>query len=346
MHSYKQRHGNSKPATAITLNLNDFNLIKLSTARHFVAAINQGSTVKKAIFYSSIGGVLEFYDFIIFAIFAPAISATFFPSHSQAAGLLLTFSIFAAGYLTRPIGGVIFGHFGDKYGRKKTFTFSIIMMALSTFCIALVPPYSKIGVLAPILLTLLRLAQGASIGGEIPAAITFISETAVKIKTLACALVFLGLVCGIIIGELVSHGLTTLLPPPVMLDYGWRIAFILGGVFGLWGFYLRRKLVETPLFKHMQTLKVKVPFLTVIKKYPLQVFSGWALMGLVSAGIMVLFLIMPAYSKLTNISAGDVWSINTVVLLTVSLASVLFGYLGDKLSKKYMLLIDQVRIVL
>lgn len=294
--------------------------------------------MKKSIFYASIGGVLEFYDFIIFAIFATAISKTFFPAESQTAGLLLTFSIFAAGYLIRPIGGIIFGHFGDKYGRKKTFTYSIIIMALSTFLIALAPPYSSIGILAPVLLTVARLLQGASIGGEIPGAITFISETATKFKTLACSFIFFGLVFGIILGELVNIGITKIMSASEIINYGWRIAFIIGGIFGIWGFFLRRKLVETPLFSDMEKSKVKIPILTVLKKYPLVVFSGWALMGLVSGGIMVLFLIMPAYAKLAKIPMNDVLLINTIVLFFVMALSLIFGYIGDKFNKKYILL--------
>ncbi|MCP3941420.1 MAG: MHS family MFS transporter [Desulfobacteraceae bacterium] len=302
--------------------------------------------MKKSIFYSSIGGILEFYDFIIFAIFATAISNTFFPAESQVAGLLLTFSIFAAGYLVRPIGGIIFGHFGDKYGRKKTFTYSIIMMASATFLIAFLPSYGRIGILAPIFLTILRLIQGASIGGEIPGAITFISETTSKSRTLACSIIFFGLVLGIILGELVNIGLTKWLPAPDMLAYGWRIAFILGGIFGMVGFFLRRELVETPLFKDIEHSKTKAPFLTVIKKYPMEIFSGWALMGLVSAGIMVLFLMMPAYSKVAGIPAVNVLLINTFILFVVMGLSLIFGFLGDRINKRYLLLISPVVIMI
>lgn len=294
--------------------------------------------MKKAIFYSSIGGILEFYDFIIFAIFSSAITHNFFPSTSEAAGLLLTLSVFAAGYLVRPVGGVIYGHFGDKYGRKSTFTFSVIIMALSTLCIALVPGYATLGIAAPILLTLFRLLQGASIGGEIPGAITFISETAVKIKTLACAVVFLGLVLGILLGEVVNISLSAFFSEQEMLNYGWRFAFIIGGLLGLWGFYLRRKLVETPFFQSVEQSKVKVPFITVIKKHPLAVLSGWALLGLVSSGIMVLFLIMPSYKNIAGLSDDITSSINTTILLIVTIASLVFGYFGDKINKKYLLL--------
>ena len=131
--------------------------------------------MNKHIIYSTLGGILEFYDFIIFAIFSKIISTTFFPNHSSISSLLLTFTIFAAGYIIRPFGGLIYCHFVDKFGRKKNFSISIIMMAFSTLFIAFIPSYASIGIFAPILLTILRLIQGASIGGEIPGALTFVS---------------------------------------------------------------------------------------------------------------------------------------------------------------------------
>ena len=295
--------------------------------------------MKKTIFYSAIGGVLEFYDFIIFAIFANAITKSFFPANNYIAGLFLTFSIFAIGYLARPIGGIIFGHFGDKYGRKKTFTYSIILMAISTICIAFVPTYKQIGILAPIILTLLRLLQGISIGGEVPGAITFISETVPKIKTFACSVVFFGLVLGIILGQLMHIFLSNIFNSNELMLYGWRIAFLIGGIFGIWGFFLRKKLVETPLFTQMEKIKIKVPIIKVFKEHSLAIFYGWALMGLVSAGIMVLFLIMPAYSKLINLPKSDVSIINILILFVTMIFAVIFGYIGDKINKKILILI-------
>ena len=302
--------------------------------------------MKKAIFYSSLGGVLEFYDFIIFAIFASAISSNFFPKSSHTAGILLTFTVFAAGYLIRPIGGLIYGHFGDIYGRKKTFTYSIILMALSTLLIAFIPTYQHIGILAPILLTILRLIQGASIGGEIPGAITLISESSVKNKTLGCSILFFSLIFGIILGELVHKLLLSLMTQQNVMDYGWRYAFIIGGILGLWGFVLRRKLSETPLFKILGTIKHKIPFASLLKKHTKEIFIGWRLMGVISAGIMCQFLIMPAYAKFIDMPLTDVFLINTLILFTVTLTSILFGYIGDRVSKKTLILIGLVIAVI
>ncbi|ASK79327.1 MFS transporter [Paraphotobacterium marinum] len=294
--------------------------------------------MNKHIIYSTLGGILEFYDFIIFAIFSKIISTTFFPNHSSISALLLTFTIFAAGYIIRPVGGLIYGHFGDKFGRKKTFSISIIMMAFSTLFIAFIPSYASIGIFAPILLTILRLIQGASIGGEIPGALTFVSESIVKRKTLACSIVFFGLVLGIILGQLTSIVINKAFTVEQVNSFGWRIAFILGGVFGIWGGYLRKKIHETPSYLAIEDHKTKYPFLDVLKKHPKEIFMGWALMGLVSSGIMVFFLIMPSYGNLVEISSNTIFLINTLVLFIVTLASICFGFLGDKINKKYLIL--------
>jgi MFS family permease len=145
---------------------------------------------RKLLFLSSLGGILEFYDFIIYALFAGYISNNFFPSSNSLTGLIITFATFAIGYLVRPLGGIIFGHFGDRVGRKATFTISILLMAFATLSIGLIPSYSTIGMAAPVLVITLRIIQGLSIGGEIPGAITYVSESWQTRKAWHAALFF------------------------------------------------------------------------------------------------------------------------------------------------------------
>ena len=291
--------------------------------------------MKRNLFYASLGGVLEFYDFIIFALYASYISAAFFPSHSTVSGILLTFTVFSSGYLARPLGGIIFGHFGDKYGRKATFTCSIIIMAVSTFLIACVPGYQSIGVVAPLLLTLLRLAQGVSIGGEIPGAVTFVSEMMPRHRAFGCAAVFFGLISGIILGGFINLVLESMFAEAAMAAYGWRMAFIIGGIFGIWGFYLRRKLVETPIFAHLDDQRRhKIPFTTLLRSYPLALISGWCLCGLVSSAIMVLFLYIPAYAKMLELPDTLGGQMNTSVLFAALFPMLLYAWWGDRFSKR------------
>ncbi len=122
----------------------------------------------RVIIFSSLGGVLEFYDFIIYALLASYLAHNFFPTHDTRLSLLLTLATFAIGYIVRPLGGIIFGHQGDRHGRKKPFTLTVIMMAISTLLIGFLPTYQQVGLIAPVALIILRILQGFSVGGEIP----------------------------------------------------------------------------------------------------------------------------------------------------------------------------------
>ena len=211
----------------------------------------------KTLSLSALGGALEFYDFIVYAFFASMISELFFPPNMpEWLKLLQTFGIFAAGYLSRPFGGIIMAHFGDLVGRKRMFTLSILLMAIPTFAIGLLPTYASIGVFAPILLLLMRVMQGAAIGGEIPGAWVFVSEHVPANRMgLACGVLTSGLTLGILIGSLVYMLLNSGMTQDALREYGWRIPFLLGGVFGFLTMYLRRWLKETPIFIEMQERK-------------------------------------------------------------------------------------------
>lgn len=199
---------------------------------------------------ASLGGALEFYDFVIFAFLAKLIALHFFPA-SQAAWLRQTeaFGLFGAGYLARPLGGIIMAHFGDIAGRKKVFTFSVLLMALPTLMMGLLPGYETLGPGAPLILLLLRMAQGAAIGGEAPGGWVFVAEHAPPGRVgLATGLLTGGLTGGILLGSLVILALNTALAPSAVNDWGWRLPFIIGGVFGIGAMILRRWLDETPVF--------------------------------------------------------------------------------------------------
>ena len=193
----------------------------------------------KTLALAAVGGALEFYDFVIFAFFALVIGERFFPADlPDWLRQLQTFALFAAGYLARPLGGVVLAHYGDKLGRKKTFTLSILMTALPTTVMGLLPDYASIGIAAPIIMLLLRVLQGAAIGGEVPGAWVFVSEHVPSSRVgVACGLLTSGLTLGIILGSLITQGLTYLLPAGLLADIGWRIAFLIGGGFGLMGMF-------------------------------------------------------------------------------------------------------------
>ncbi|MGV1955925.1 MFS transporter [Agrobacterium sp. 22-214-1] len=249
---------------------------------------------------SALGGALEFYDFIIFVFFATVIGHLFFPPEMPDWLVMIqTFGIFAAGYLVRPLGGIVLAHYGDRYGRKRVFAFSILLMALSTLGMALMPTYATIGVAAPILLIILRMLQGAAIGGEVPGAWTFVAEhVPFRRVGLACGFLTSGLSFGIMLGSLIAFAINSLFTPEDVAGYAWRIPFLLGGIFGLIAVYLRRWLEETPIFMEMKkskSLTDKLPLGLVLKHHMRGVIISALLTWVLSAAIVVTTLMTATF---------------------------------------------------
>ncbi|HHL4113942.1 TPA: MFS transporter, partial [Burkholderia sola] len=253
----------------------------------------------KTLGLAALGGALEFYDFIIFVFFAPAIGQLFFP-HDIPDWLrqLQTFGIFAAGYLARPLGGVIMAHFGDLFGRKRMFTLSVLMMSVPTLLMGLLPTYDTIGILAPVLLLLFRVLQGAAVGGEVPGAWVFVSEHVPSRHIgYACGTLTAGLTAGILLGSLVAAGINSRYSTAEVGAFAWRIPFLLGGVFGLFSVYLRRWLHETPVFAEMKAKKAlaaEIPLKAVLRDHGRAVIVSMLLTWMLSAAIVVVILMTPA----------------------------------------------------
>jgi MFS family permease len=207
----------------------------------------------KTLSLAALGGALEFYDFIIFVFFANAIGQLFFPPEMPDWLRLQTFGIFAAGYVVRPLGGIVMAHFGDLLGRKRMFTLSILMMAVPTLTIGLLPTYANIGLAAPLLL-LMRVLQGAAVGGEVPGAWVFVSEHVPSRHGLCLRRADGRPDLRHPAGSLVATALNTAYNRPKCWPAR-RMPFLLGGVFGLGAMYLRRWLHETPVFAEMAQRK-------------------------------------------------------------------------------------------
>ena len=285
---------------------------------------------------AALGGTLEFYDFIIFVFFAAVISKLFFPHDmpdwlSQAQ----TFGIFAAGYLARPLGGIIMAHFGDLFGRKRMFMLSILLMAVPTLAIGLLPTYAVIGIWAPLLLLLLRVFQGAAIGGEVPGAWVFVAEHVPKRHVgFACGTLTAGLTGGILLGSLVATAVTRSYSPAELLADGWRVPFILGGVFGLVSVWLRQYLHETPVFKEMQErqqLADELPLKKVVREHRPAVILTMLMTWLLSAAIVVMILMTPTLvQKLFAVPAMVALQANSIATLFLSAGCIVFGVLADR----------------
>ena len=247
---------------------------------------------------ASLGGALEFYDFVVFVFFVSAIGTLFFPpTMPDWLRQAQTFAIFAAGYLARPLGGVIMAHFGDTSGRKQVFMLSVLMMAVPTLLIGLLPTYRSIGIAAPLLLLLLRMLQGASIGGEAPAGWVFVAEHAPPGRVgLACGMLTGGLTGGILLGSLVATTIQLTMPQAALLRGGWRIAFLLGGVLGLLATTLRSRLHETPVFEALRAQNATaggLPVRAVLREHLGDVMVCMVATWMLTAVIVVVILMAP-----------------------------------------------------
>ena len=289
----------------------------------------------KTLSLSALGGALEFYDFIIFVFFATVLGALFFPPDTpEWLRQLQTFGIFAAGYLIRPVGGLVMAHFGDMLGRKRMFTLSIFLMALPTLGMGLLPTYAEIGLAAPLLLLLMRLLQGAAIGGEVPGAWVFVAEhVPEKRMGFACSVLTAGLTLGILLGSLAASGINRLFTPSEISEYAWRIPFLLGGVFGLMAVYLRRHLAETPVFTemaHTHQLAKELPLKTVVREHKTGIVVSMLVTWVLSAAVVVVILMTPTLLQNQGISALEALGANALAIVLASVGCVLAGLAADR----------------
>jgi len=285
---------------------------------------------------AALGGALEFYDFIIFVFFALIIGKLFFPPDlPDWLRQFQTYGIFAAGYLARPLGGIIMAHFGDKLGRKRMFTLSIMLMAIPTLLMGLLPTYASVGILAPLALLALRIMQGAAIGGEVPGAWVFVAEHVPARHTgYACGTLTAGLTAGILLGSVLATLITSSFSPTQIADWAWRLPFLIGGVFGLLAMYLRQWLQETPVFAEMQARKAladEMPLKSVLRLHKHAVIISMLLTWLLSAAIVVVILMTPTYlQKQFGLDATTTLQANSLATVALTAGCIVAGRIIDK----------------
>ena len=215
--------------------------------------VTEPSVVRSAVRGASIGNTVEWFDFAIYGFLATYIAEKFFPSGDETAALLNTFAIFAAAFFMRPLGGFFFGPLGDRIGRQRVLALVILLMSGSTFAIGLVPSYNAIGVAAPVLLLLLRCLQGFSAGGEYGSGACFLAEYANdRHRGFVVSFLVWSVVVGFLLGSLTVTGLEAVLSESAMDAYGWRIPFLIAGILGAVGLYIRLRLGDTPEFEELR----------------------------------------------------------------------------------------------
>ena len=310
--------------------------------------VTDDASVKRAVKATMLGNAMEWFDFGVYAYLATTIGKVFFPEASGSAQLLSTFAIFAAAFIVRPLGGLFFGPLGDRIGRKKVLATTIILMAGSTFAIGLVPSYESIGMAAPILLVLLRLLQGFSTGGEYGGASTFVAEYAPdKRRGFFSSFLEFGTLAGYVAAASLVTIIQTVVSPEELLQWGWRIPFLLAGPLGLIGLYLRLRLEETPAFQQMEQAEERsLADESTGKKLRETLVENWRPLVLCIVRVATyniahygLLSYMPTY--LTNTlgydeSHGLVLMIVVMLVMMVGISYV--GKLSDRVGRKPLLL--------
>lgn len=301
---------------------------------------------------SALGGTLEFYDFVVFVFFAIPLGQLFFPPDTAPwLAQLQVFGIFAAGYLARPLGGIVMAHYGDTSGRKRMFMLSVFLMALPTLAIGLLPVYAQIGALAPVLLLGLRVVQGIAVGGEVPGAWVFVAEHAPRGRTgFACASLTSGLTAGILLGSLAAAAINAHFSHAELLAWGWRLPFIAGGVFGFFAVWLRHWLAETPVFEAMRARKQLargLPLALVLRDHRGAIALSMLVTWMLTAAIVVVILMAPVLVQSTfHLPATRAFAGNAVASLALAAGCLAFGRLTDRVGSAWSLLVGAAALAL
>jgi len=299
----------------------------------------------RVISLASLGGSLEYYDFVIYGIFAQYIARQFFPANDAFVSLILSFSVLALGFVARPLGGIVLSWLGDRHGRRPVFLASLFATTAATILIGLLPSYEAWGVAAPLLLILLRLVQGMCLGGELPGALTYAVEAAPQRAGLACAVILFCVNGGVLVATFVNLGIQHALAPADVASYGWRIAFLLGGFIGCISYMLRRCLEESPEFLRMHAV-AKNPIRELLQEHASAVLAAAGVAAVVGGFTGMLYGFVPAYLvQSLHYSPSETALAMTTALLVSSAGLIVAGWAGDYLPRHLILRVGAALLI-
>jgi MHS family proline/betaine transporter-like MFS transporter len=315
--------------------------------------------VRKAITAAALGNAMEWFDFGVYGFVAYALGKVFFPGASPSVQMIAALATFSVPFLIRPLGGLFFGALGDKYGRQKILAATIVIMSLSTFAIGLIPSYATIGIWAPILLLLAKMAQGFSVGGEYTGASIFVAEYAPDRKRgfLGSWLDF-GSIAGFVLGAGVVVMISSIIGEEKFLEWGWRLPFFLALPLGMIGLYLRHHLEETPAFQqHMDKIEQgdreglsagpKVSFKEVATKHWRSLLTCIGVVAVTNVTYYMLLTYMPSYLT-HNLHYSENRGVLIIVAIMVGMLFVqpLIGFLSDKVGRRPFILVGSIGLFL
>tara|TARA_R110002111_G_scaffold177322_1_gene243428 strand:+ start:65041 stop:66339 length:1299 start_codon:yes stop_codon:yes gene_type:complete len=295
-----------------------------------------------------IGNILEWYDFAVYGFFAPTIGKLFFPSDNPTTSLIAAFGAFAAGFLMRPVGAVLFGHIGDRVGRKKALMLSVMMMAVPTLLVGVLPTHAQIGVSAAVLMVLLRMVQGVSVGGEYTSSFVFLVEHAPPHRrAFFGSWSMIGATCGILLGSAVGALINTYTTDAQLLAWGWRIPFVSGVLVAFVGYFIRHGIPEQPLSEELAKQEAYSPLraaFTFHRKEMLQ-SAGLNMMNAVTFYTVFIYLSSWLVTEVGE-DRAEALDINTISMAALTLFVPLAAMLADKFGRKPFLLIGSAGIAL
>ncbi len=303
--------------------------------------------MRKIVISGMIGNALEWYDYALYAQFAYIIGLKFFPETEFVE--ILTFAVFAAGFVIRPIGGIVFGYIGDRMGRRLALALGIILMAVPTAGIGLLPSYDAIGIAAPLTLTFIRLVQGLSLGGEFSGCIAYIVEHSPEDKRgLAGSASFVSMCLGMLIGLIVAQGFTYFLSEEDLMSWGWRIPFIFGLFIGLVGLYIHSHLAESPIYlaAKAQGSLSRTPLRETIREYWRETLMAIAVYINVTAPFYTTTVFIKRY--MTNLGYEQTQGAFacSIILITMSIMFPISAYISDKIGRKPIIVWSSVALVI
>ena len=299
--------------------------------------------MKKIVAAGMVGNGLEWYDFALYGYFAPIFGKLFFPESDHYTQMLATYGIFAAGFFMRPVGAVIFGYIGDKYGRKVSLNLSMLLMAIPTAAIGLLPTYEQIGIFAPILLMIIRLLQGISLAGQFSGSIAFIVEHApIGRRGLAGSSTVMSLCIGMLCGSLTATIFAKILSQEALESWGWRIPFLLGLIIAFVGFYIRHHTEESP---HYEKAKEEgnishTPIRDAFRTNLLALLRGIGIYLSVTVPFYTLTVFINGFmSNTLGLPLKDTYFINTCSMIMLIIMLPITSHLSDLFGRKRLLTI-------
>ncbi|MEU6643413.1 MFS transporter [Saccharomonospora sp. NPDC046836] len=299
-------------------------------------------TNAKVIRGAVLGSIVEYYDFGIYGYMATVLSAQFFVKDDPAAALLGTFAAFAVAFFLRVPGGIFFGHMGDKYGRKRALTWTILLMTVATAVMGMLPTYVTLGVWATVLLTLSRCLQGFAAGGELSGANSFVSEHAPRRwRAFHTSMVNAGVYIGSLCAALMALLLTSVLSEEQVGAWGWRLPFLLSLVIGLTGLWIRSSLDETKQFKELQRREEveQVPLFALLRSAKREVLIIIALGGLITGGAYIASVYSATYLQTVGGHSPQLAFASICIAIVLGMITLpISGYLGDRVGRKPLLI--------